>query len=853
MESSASGQPSGAPAPGHDAPAAFFAAWARFVLRFRWPLLALTLLCDAGMLWAVATRLRVDTGPEAFMSTEPTAARLLESLRDDFGRDEYYILLVEGDVFSMPFLERLRALHTELAAFDMELPSLGKREYVPGYVPPATAVNAAKTKDDDFGDFGDDAGWGDEKGGAVIDEIVSLVNVRKTTWDDGLVVGELLSPWPAAAALPALKQKVLAEPTLVGRVVDADARHAAILVRMAFMSQDDQVLVYNRLLEIAAAHDKPGFTPVVAGLPAFGSALNELLLGDVFRMGLLSLFTMLLLTAVLFRHPVGVAGPVLVVMQSILWTFGAMALSDEPMTMVSNVLPGFIICCAIAEALHVQSVYREALLEGMPSHDAIVHAIAATGVPIFYTSATTWIGFLSFWFTDVHAIRDLGTFGAFGVAVALLHTLVFLPILLSLPHGSLLGARKQTHADGGKLDRALLFFSNLSRAPRGRRWVLVGTGVLMLLSIWGMTQLRVYHNGMEWVPPDEPIRVAFKVVDDALGSSTDMTLLIDTHEGKTLHDAELMHALEELEAHILTYRHPVKGKVVTGVTSVLDVLRESNRALHQMEPRAYALPRTQQEITDLFTLFESNSPEHMRRLATVDLTRGIMVVRLKWLDAGSYGPVRDHVERGIATYVGDRAEVHTTGSALSLLLVVDSLVTSQVRSVGSALLVIAVMMVWLLRNLRLGLTAMIPNFLPIMGVMAVMAWLDIPIDLANVLVGAIASGIAVDDTIHFMHQFRAHYLQHGDTEAAIDHAFAHAGKPMALTMIVLLCGFGVFVAAKMYSLQRFGLLMAITLIAASFYEVILSPALLRVLYPQRVTAVVPGAEAQPAALSVAGE
>jgi predicted RND superfamily exporter protein len=266
-----------------------------------------------------------------------------------------------------------------------------------------------------------------------------------------------------------------------------------------------------------------------------------------------------------------------------------------------------------------------------------------------------------------------------------------------------------------------------------------------------------------------------------------------------------------------------------------------------MDPKAYTIPTSQQEVTDLFTLFESSSPEHMRRLATVDLTRGIMVVRLKWLDAGSYAPVRDHVETGIAKYVGKRAQVRTTGSALSLLLVVDSLVTSQVRSVGSALLVIAAMMVWLLRNLRLGLTAMIPNFLPIMGVMAVMAWLDIPIDLANVLIGAIASGIAVDDTIHFMHQFRAHYLEHGDTEAAIDHAFAHAGKPMALTMIVLLCGFSVFLAAKMYSLQRFGLLMAITLIAASFYEVILSPALLRVLYPPRAETAAPAVDAERAA------
>lgn len=823
----------------------FFAAWARAVIRLRWPLLLLVVAATGFMVWQIRYRLRIDTSVESFISTDSEPAKLLETLRDDFGRDEMYFVLARGDVFSMPFLTRLRSLHEELAGLDLPLASIGKRHKVGGrglresLMAPETPKVASPKAMDGFVEVAGDEGWGDESGGTLIDEITSLVNVRQTRFrDGGLDVGGLLDTWPTERDLPALRRYVLGERTLVGRVVDKGGKYAVIMLRTEFMDQKDSDAVYRALVQIAKRHAGSGFDVEVAGLPAVATAINELMVSDLRVMSVLSVALMLLLTFWLFRHPIGVIGPVGSVVAAVVWTFGAMAMMDVPMTMISNVLPGFIICCAIAEALHVQTVYRDARLRGQDNHEAIVHAISTTGVPIFYTSATTWVGFLSFWLTDVDSIRDIGTFGALGTAAALLITLVFVPILLSWNDKSLLGGAPSASGTLDRLDRVLAYFSSLS-APkpgaegqpnRGLRRVLVGTVLITVGSCLAMLTLRVYHNALTWVPNEHPIRKTTHTVDRELGGATDLTLLIEAKPGKTLRDRELLVGLERLERHILAYEHPIEGKIVGNVTSLLDVVRETSRAAHEMDQAHYAIPKTQAEVADVLTLFENGSPAQLRRLATIDLRRAIMNVRVRWVDANSYGPLRDYIEQGITKYVGDRADVRPTGSVLTLLTIVSGLIMNQVRSFGSAFLVIALMMIWLLRDIRLGLASMVPNFVPILAVMGIMGLTGIPIDLANIMIGSIASGIAVDDTIHFMHQFRAHMRHHGDVEAAISHSFAHAGRAMVLTTAVLLCGFGVFAAAQISSIARFGILTTLTLVLALFCELVMSPALLRLVY-----------------------
>lgn len=901
-----------------DAESLFFRRWAEFVLRFRWPLLVLTLLITGGFAFLAATRLKLDNSVEAFASSNSNARELLEEFRDEFGKDSFFIIMAKGDVFTPDYLKRLKKLHDELAALDMVIPSLGQRSSKrskratadarptsgaqaekasdagdkptngegagaevaarsasPSAVTGTTAGDddfgefgefgdgdgfnddAAKATpgdaagDDNFGEFGDDGadgkgdGWGKEAGGTIVDEVISLINVRQTSGANGtLRVGELMDPMPDAAMLPALRKRVLADTKLVGQVVGRRGQHAVISLRTQFMSEKDSERVYFELLKICDKHRSEGFELGVAGPPALGAALNDLMLKDLRRTGLIAIAAMLLALFFLFRHPMGVIGPIGVVVQAAIWTFGGMAGVDLSVTMLSNILPAFLVCVGIGDSVHIQSVYRDARLRGRDNVDAIIYAVSTTAVPVVFTTLTTMVGLLSFRFASVGGIAEMGTAGAWGVGVALTHSLVFLPIILSFNHKSLLGAKGTAGED--RLDRILSVARNFSRdvgvesgAPLGRKTPrrIRALAIAALIAVgcgFATTHLQLYHHPITWFPESLPVRTTFEEIDAEVGGTANVQLLIEAKSGRTVKDLELLRRLEKLDLHIRSYVNPKDGQKLVGNTiSLLDVIKETNQALHNDDPAFYKLPDTDRGVSDLLFMFENAGPEQLRRLATNDLRKMQMTIRVRWIDASSYGGFTEHIEAGIAQHIGDRATIKATGAIYSLFSVIANLIADLIRSFGIAFIAITMMMVLMLRNLKLGLIAMVPNLLPIVAIMGLMAMVGIPIDMANLLIASIAIGIAVDDTIHLLHHFQAHYELNGKVEDALRYTFSHSGRAMVSTSVILCGGFCVYITAAMANIGRFGALVATTVVLALVIDLLFSPALLRTFYRDR--------------------
>jgi predicted RND superfamily exporter protein len=213
-----------------------------------------------------------------------------------------------------------------------------------------------------------------------------------------------------------------------------------------------------------------------------------------------------------------------------------------------------------------------------------------------------------------------------------------------------------------------------------------------------------------------------------------------------------------------------------------------------------------------------------------------MTVRVAQLDAWAYKPLTEHITRGIASHMDGQLKVEVTGTVFNLFTVASELLENLLVSFGWAFAIITALMLVLLRDLKLGLLSMIPNLLPIANVIGFMGVLDIPIDIGTLLIASIALGIAVDDTIHFFYHFHARYRADGDVEAAIAHTLGHSGRAMIATSIILMGGFLVYTAATMANLQRFGLLIALTVAFALLYDLIVSPALLRLALGKKVAA-----------------
>ena len=175
--------------------------------------------------------------------------------------------------------------------------------------------------------------------------------------------------------------------------------------------------------------------------------------------------------------------------------------------------------------------------------------------------------------------------------------------------------------------------------------------------------------------------------------------------------------------------------------------------------------------------------------------------------------------------LGDTADVKFTGLLTLAGRTIHAVVYSMAASYVFAFLLITPLMIVLIGNLRLGLVSMLPNLAPVIVTLGVMGWLGMPLDAFTLLIGSIALGLAVDDTIHFLHNFRRSFEASGDVAGSIRATLSTTGQAMLFTSLVLSTGFFVYMFASMHNLFNFGLLTGFAILVAFVADAVLTPAL----------------------------
>jgi predicted RND superfamily exporter protein len=186
----------------------------------------------------------------------------------------------------------------------------------------------------------------------------------------------------------------------------------------------------------------------------------------------------------------------------------------------------------------------------------------------------------------------------------------------------------------------------------------------------------------------------------------------------------------------------------------------------------------------------------------------------------------DELRSSFREILGGDVELELTGGVVLFTSVFNGVIRSMASSYVFALLVITPLMVALIGDLRRGLAAMIPNLVPIYLVLALMGWTGIPLDASTLLIGGVILGLAVDDTIHFMHKWGRYYADTGDARFAVHETLATTGTAMLFTSLVLVCGFAVMLAAYMTNAYWFGLLAGFATGTAFLADIVLGPALM---------------------------
>jgi predicted RND superfamily exporter protein len=163
----------------------------------------------------------------------------------------------------------------------------------------------------------------------------------------------------------------------------------------------------------------------------------------------------------------------------------------------------------------------------------------------------------------------------------------------------------------------------------------------------------------------------------------------------------------------------------------------------------------------------------------------------------------------------------------------DASIKSSAKSYAIAIFLITIMMLILIGNVKIGLISMIPNISPILLMSTVMVIFNMPLDMFTMLIGSIAIGLAVDDTVHFMHNFRRYELKYGNVKKATEMTLLTTGRAMIVTTIVLCSGFLVFTGATMSNIYNFGVLTAIAIVTALMADFFLVPAIMALIIKNR--------------------
>jgi hypothetical protein len=506
---------------------------------------------------------------------------------------------------------------------------------------------------------------------------------------------------------------------------------------------------------------------------------------------------------------------------------GLMSLFDQPLQMPTVILPSFILAVGVGDSIHLLTIYYRNCLLGKNRETALVEALEHTGLAMFFTSMTTAAGLCSFGQSDILPIANLGLFAAAGVMFAFLYTVFLLPALITLCTKESAGLGSQQSNPQHRIFDAIVDFS-IRLSKHYPVQILLVSAVVIVASLVSASQLGFSHNPLVWLPDSSSVKQATAEMDKRMGGTIPIEVVIDTGLKDGLKDPVTLKRIDQVLNDMLEYQTP---QISVGKTlSLVDMIKETNQALFSNDPKEYRIPDDRELIAQEFLLLEASGADDLFQLVDSQYQVARITLYIPWIDALYFAAFVDEVEGRFKQALGQTMYVESTGLIPLLARTLGAIMNATALSYFIAFVVISLMMMALLSSVKYGLLSMIPNLLPITLALGLMQYTGAPLDMFSMLIGSIAIGLSVDDTVHFMHGFRRELARHGDAAKAVADTLHTTGRAMLSTSIVLSCGFFVYLLSDMSNLTNFGLFTGLCIIVALLADFWLAPAMMILLH-----------------------
>ena len=599
----------------------------------------------------------------------------------------------------------------------------------------------------------------------------------------------------------ALHEPLLVEQTISPRG-DVTSVNVTVNLPGKSPSESSEVTEYARQLIRDVENRHPDIKIYLNGMVVFSNAFGEASMHDMQTLVPLMYGVIMLVALFTLRSFSGVVVTMLVIAASILAAMGVTGWLGIKLTPPSASAPTVIMTLAIADSIHILLSMFHYMREGMAKREALVASMKLNMMPVFLTTLTTVVGFLTLNFSAVPPFRDLGNITAIGITFAWLFSIILLPALIMvLPLRIKAGTKDVSYGWTNHLGAFVV---------RRRKSLLWGMALSTIVLLAFIPRNEINDQFSKYFDPSMEIRQSTDFITQHLAGSDMIEYSLPAGESGGINEPAY---LQQVEAFANWYRAQLG---VTHVSSITDVVKRLNKNMHGDDPTYYRVPESRDLAAQYLLLYEMSLPFglDLNDQISVDKSATRMRVVMQDLSSRDFIALEARAQAWLNEHTPRIASIGT-GPTLMFAHVGQLNISSMINGNLASLVLVSGLLLFAFRSMRIGLISLLPNLVPIGMAFGLWGMLVGNIGLSLAVVTSLTFGIVVDDTIHFLSKYlHARRELKQDSEAAVRYAFNTVGSAMWSTSLILVAGFLVLALSDFKLNADMGLLSALTIAIA---------------------------------------
>lgn len=626
-----------------------------------------------------------------------------------------------------------------------------------------------------------------------------------------------------------IKNIALNDPVLVNRLVNKAGSVAAINVTVRLPGIDSskeipEITVVNRSMIAAFEEKYPQFDVYVSGNVPLNTAFFESSQNDLALIGIMFLIV-IVVTLLLTRNIFATLATLVVVLFSIMSAVGFIGLSGIKLTAPSSVFPTMILTLAVADSIHILvTLLQKFRKEGYQKKEAIIESMRLNFMPVFITSLTTVVGFLTLNFGEVPPFWHLGNITAFGMTMAFLYSTTTLPALMAIfPIWK--SSKKEVK------DKKASFYTNLGEfiVKQPVRLTIISSAFIL-----GMTLLalqNVFNDSfVDYFDKTVKFRTDSDFINKNLTGIYNAEFSIGSGESGGINNPIYLEKLNAFEEWLN------EQEEVIHVNTFAEVTRKINKSMHGDDASFYKVPTNRQEAAQYLLLYELSLPFglDLNNQINVDKSETRLTVVLQNLGSKKMLEFTARAENWLKENTPEY--MHAIGVSPTVMFAklgfrqADSMIKGNII----ALLLISLVLMLALKSFKMGAISLIPNLTPVIVGFGFWALYLGEINTGMVVVFGMTLGIIVDDTVHFMSKFlRARRELNYNAADSVVYAFETVGRALVITTLVLVAGFTVLSTSPFALNSYMARITVVIITGALVIDFVLLPSILVLAYREK--------------------